>query len=102
MPLSTRYRACPDLITCPGDGSDVSVPPPCPLIVYDPAYPKVAFTGVVEERSCLVTALVAGGGAPDPAPDEPRDRNAPAAQAMPAPAASTTSTSTTAIAGWRR
>ena len=30
-PLPVLYSTCPCTITCPGDGSQVSVPPPCPV-----------------------------------------------------------------------
>ena len=67
-PLPVWYSACPWPITRPGDGSQVSVPPPCPVTGYEPAYPSVAVTGVVADRSCRVTGAVAGGGAPLPGP----------------------------------
>ena len=33
LPLPVRYSACPWRITCPADGSQVSVPVPCPVTV---------------------------------------------------------------------
>ena len=33
LPLSTLYSTWPWPITCPADGSQVSVPPPCPVTV---------------------------------------------------------------------
>src|SRR6266702_5494137 len=90
-PLSTRYSACPWPITCPDFGSRVSVPPPCPRTVQDPAYPSVALTGVVAAISLRATAAVAGGGAPCcPAPDEAAGENTPARHAGTPPAATTT------------
>src|SRR5689334_10756350 len=76
-----RYKGCPCLMTWPADGSQVSVPPPCPRTGYDPAYPSVAVTGVVAARSCRVTAAVAGGGACDPAPGEAAGEHAVATRA---------------------
>src|SRR5215469_13351549 len=90
-PLPVLYSTCPWRITCPAGGSQVSVPPPCPVTVKDPAYPSVAVTGVVAVRSCRVTACVAGAGALCPAPDEAAAKNTPARHvATAAPAATTT------------
>src|SRR5580692_4963427 len=80
-PLSTRYSACPWRIIRPGDGSQVSVPPPWPVTVYEPAYPSVAVTGVTAERSCRITGLVAGGAACCPVPDVAAGEDAPARHA---------------------
>src|SRR5580693_6916832 len=78
-PLPVWYSTCPWRITCPGGGSQVSVPLPRPVTVQDPAYPSVAVTGVVADRSCRVTAAVAGAGAPwPPDPDEAAGGNTPA------------------------
>src|SRR5690349_9305948 len=68
-------------MTWPADGSQVSVPPPCPRTWYDPAYPSVAVTGVVAARSCRVTAAVVGGGACDPPPGEAAGEHAVATRA---------------------
>src|SRR6185437_16358186 len=93
VPSPVRYKGCPCLMTWPADGSQVSVPPPCPRTGYDPAYPSVAVTGVVAARSCLVTAAVAGGGpACAPAPAAAAGENAPACHAPAAPAAITATT----------
>ena len=89
-PLPVLYSACPWRITRPAGGSQVSVPPPCPVTVYGSAYPRVAVTGVVADRSCRVTAAVAGAGAPRPVPDEAAGENTPARHASTAPAASAT------------
>src|SRR5260370_5134333 len=85
-PFSTRYSACPWRITRPGDGSHVSVPPPCPVTGYEPPYPSVAVTGVTADRSCRVTGLVAGGAPCSPVPDIAAGENAPAPPAAPPPA----------------
>ena len=91
------YSTCPWRITRPADGSQVSVPPPCPVTVYDPAYPSVAVTGVVADRSCRVTAAVAGAAAPCcPDPDEAAGENTPARHAAP-PAADPPATTTTTM-----
>src|SRR4029077_7551080 len=86
-PLPVLYSACPWRITRPAAGSQVSVPPPCPVTGYESAYPRVAVTGVVADRSCRVTAAVVGAGAPRPVPDEAAGENAPPPHASTAPAA---------------
>src|SRR5712691_71107 len=87
---SVVYSTCPWVITCPADGSQVSVPLPCPRTVNDRAYPSVAASGVVADRSCLVTTAVADVGATRPVPAEADGENTPARHADTAPAASTT------------
>src|SRR6185437_10333282 len=83
-------------ITCPAWGSRVSVPPPCPVTVYEPAYPSVAVTGVVADRSSRTTARVAGGGSPcRPDPDEPAGENTPVRHVSTAPAATSTTPAAT-------
>src|SRR3984885_13468550 len=92
-PLPVLYTACPWLITCPADGSQVSVPPPRPVTGKDPAYPSVAFTGVVAVIFSRATAAVAGAGAPCcPAPGEAAGENTPACHPATAPATTTTTT----------
>ena len=39
-PLPVWYSACPCRITCPADGSQVSVPPPCPRYRVGPGVPQ--------------------------------------------------------------
>src|SRR5262249_59184905 len=65
---SAVYSTWPSRITCPAGGSQVSVPPPCPVTWYDPAYPSVALTGVCADRSSRTTAPVAGAAPAPPAP----------------------------------
>src|SRR5260221_3721981 len=86
-PLSTRYSACPWRITRPGDGSQVSVPPPCPVTGYESAYPSVAVTGVTADRSCRVAGVVAGGAPCCPVRDVAAREDSPARHAGTAPAA---------------
>src|SRR5215470_14074835 len=86
--LPLLYSTCPWRITFPADGS---VPPLWLRTVYDPAYPSVPATGVVADRSCRVTAAVAGaGGRCCPAADMTAAENAPARHADTAPATTTT------------
>ena len=60
-PLSTWYSTWLSRMTCPADGSQVSVPSAGPRTVYETAYPKVASTGTCDDRSSRTTACVAGG-----------------------------------------
>src|SRR5215472_4665444 len=90
LPLSVWYSTCPWRITRPAGGSQVSVPPPCPVTVYDPAYPSVAATGVAADRSSCTTASVAGAAPSPPGPGDAAAENTPARHPATTPAASTT------------
>ena len=57
-PFPVRYSTPPSRITRPGAGSQVTVPGARPVTVYDPAYPRVAFTAVCEISVCRDTACV--------------------------------------------
>jgi len=64
--LLPLYSACPLPDHLPGRGSQLSVPPPCPVTVQDPAYPSVAVAGVVADRSSASPAVSPARAPPRP------------------------------------